>query len=76
MQVEFTPDDVSIPAVLGMFANCAIFGKTVFLDSKNFTDQRHFVRIMGYDKPMDFKLGNGSTDIDVKTNEVSGTKKT
>lgn len=36
-----------------MFTSCAIKGKPVFLDAKFFTDQHHYKRIMGYDKPID-----------------------
>lgn len=52
-QIEFTPEDVTIPTMLGMFTSCAIKRKPVFLDAKFFTDQSHYQRIMGYDKPVD-----------------------
>ncbi|XP_003426743.1 transmembrane protein 70 homolog, mitochondrial [Nasonia vitripennis] len=63
-KIEFTPEDVTIPTVLGMFTTCAIRGKPVFLDAKSFTDQSHYKRIMGYDKPVDLLV-----DKDVNSNE-------
>lgn len=41
-----------------MFTTFAINnGKTsLFVDAKLFPDPTHYVKIMGYDKPMDFKL--------------------
>ncbi|KAL7292144.1 hypothetical protein TKK_0014218 [Trichogramma kaykai] len=57
-KIEFTPDDVTIPTVLGMFTNCCIKGKPMFMDSTSFSEenQKHYVRIMGYDQPLDLKL--------------------
>lgn len=61
MQIEFTPADVTIPTVLGMFTSCAIKGRPVFIDAKYFTDQEHYIKIMGYDKPLDLLVGDKFT---------------
>ena len=52
-----------------MFANCSIYRKAAYLDSQSFTDQQHYVRIMGYDKPMDFKLETESQETISKNKE-------
>ncbi|XP_058801371.1 transmembrane protein 70 homolog, mitochondrial [Phymastichus coffea] len=56
-KVEFTPQDVTIPTILGMFTTCAIKGKPMFLDAEDFSEQKHYIRIMGYDKPLDLQGG-------------------
>jgi len=61
---EFTPDDVTIPTVEGMFSNLSIKGKPMFMDAKDFTDQSHYIRIMGYDKPLDLQVENNEIDSD------------
>lgn len=40
-----------------MFANILIKGKPAYIDPKSFSEQKHFVRIMGWDKPVDLKQG-------------------
>lgn len=62
-QLEFTPDDVVVPDVTGMFTNCIIKGKPLFLEQNFFHDSSHYIRIMGYDKPMDFKLNNNNNSL-------------
>lgn len=57
-QLTFTPDDVVVPDVTGMFANCIIKGTPLFLEQEFFHDPIHYIRIMGYDKPIDFKLSD------------------
>lgn len=60
-QLVFTPDDVVVPSVTGMFTSCIIKGTPLFLEQKFFHDPNHYIRIMGYDKPVDFKLNNKNT---------------
>lgn len=57
-QLIFTPDDVVVPDVTGMFTNCIIKGMPLFFEQKFFHDSNHYIRIMGYDKPVDFKINN------------------
>ncbi|XP_029667557.1 transmembrane protein 70 homolog, mitochondrial [Formica exsecta] len=60
-ELVFTPDDVVVPDVTGMFTSCIIKGIPLFLEQKFFHDSTHYIRIMGYDKPVDFKLSNKNT---------------
>ncbi|CAL1680839.1 unnamed protein product [Lasius platythorax] len=57
-ELIFTPDDVVVPDVTGMFTNCIIKGMPLFFEQKFFHDSNHYIRIMGYDKPVDFKINN------------------
>lgn len=67
-ELEFTPDDVVVPDVTGMFTSCVIKGKPLFLEQDFFYDSSHYIRIMGYDKPIDFKLSNNSLNEAVTVN--------
>ncbi|KAL6443427.1 hypothetical protein ACFW04_002937 [Cataglyphis niger] len=60
-ELVFTPDDVVVPDVTGMFTSCIIKGIPLFLEQKFFYDSTHYIRIMGYDKPIDYKLSNKNT---------------
>lgn len=55
-KTTFTPDDVKVPDVPGMFTSMLVKGKPLFVDPRMFPDPEHYVKIMGYDKPIDFKL--------------------
>ncbi|XP_011879215.1 PREDICTED: transmembrane protein 70 homolog, mitochondrial [Vollenhovia emeryi] len=57
-QLTFTPKDVTVPDVAGIFTNCSIKNMPFLLDKKFFHDNDHYIRVMGYDKPIDFKLNN------------------
>ncbi|XP_047353637.1 transmembrane protein 70 homolog, mitochondrial [Vespa velutina] len=57
-KIEFTPDDVVIPEISGIFTTCLIKGKPLLFDENNFNDFNHYQKIMGFDKPIDYKLGN------------------
>ncbi|XP_011500097.1 PREDICTED: transmembrane protein 70 homolog, mitochondrial [Ceratosolen solmsi marchali] len=59
-KIEFTPADITIPTVLGIFTTCAIKQANVFIDANQFLDQNHYIKIMGYDKP--FKLMDDNHD--------------
>lgn len=56
-QLEFKTDDVVVPDVPGMFTTMHAKGTPLFIEARHFTDPLHYAKIMGYDKPMDFKLG-------------------
>ncbi|XP_077272499.1 transmembrane protein 70 homolog, mitochondrial [Temnothorax americanus] len=73
-EIAFTPKDVIVPEVTGMFTNCVIKNIPLFLEQKFFHDSSHYIRIMGYDKPVDFKLNNGlnrtvTVDVNYKEDE-------
>ncbi|CRK95463.1 CLUMA_CG008932, isoform A [Clunio marinus] len=58
----FKPEDVVVPEVTGMFTSFVVKNKSgkkpaaLFVDPKLFEDPQHYVKIMGYDKPLDLKL--------------------
>ncbi|RZC35366.1 transmembrane protein 70 -like, mitochondrial, partial [Asbolus verrucosus] len=39
-----------------MFTTLVANGKPLFLDPRLFENPEHYAKIMGYDKPIDFKL--------------------
>lgn len=53
---------MTVPEVPGMFTSFLVKTKdmrrpaALFVDPKLFDDPTHYVKIMGYDKPIDFKL--------------------
>lgn len=55
-QLKFKLEDVIVPDVPGMFASFVIKGNGLFVDPTLFPDPNHYVKMMGYDKPIDFKL--------------------
>lgn len=55
-RLEFKPEDVKVPDVPGMFTSLLAKGKPLFLDPRMFSNPEHYIKIMGYDKPIDFKL--------------------
>lgn len=54
--MTFTPEDVKVPDVPGMFTSIIVKDTPLFLDPNSFDNPDHYVKIMGYDKPIDFKL--------------------
>uniref|UniRef100_A0A1B0D8R8 Transmembrane protein 70 n=1 Tax=Phlebotomus papatasi TaxID=29031 RepID=A0A1B0D8R8_PHLPP len=54
--IKFRIADVKVPDVPGLFTTFLVGKKALFVDPKEFTDTNHYVKIMGYDKPVDFKL--------------------
>jgi transmembrane protein 70, mitochondrial len=54
--------DVTVPDIPGMFTSFLLGKKSFFLDPKLFPDTDHYIKIMGYDKPIDFKLEFPETD--------------
>jgi transmembrane protein 70 len=45
-----------------MFTSFQVKGSPLFVDPRLFADPGHYARIMGYDKPIDFKLADISTE--------------
>nr|CAH7752153.1 unnamed protein product [Callosobruchus chinensis] len=66
IQTEFKPDEVKVPDVPGMFTTFIVRGKKLFLDPRLFDNPDHYAKLMGYDKPMDFKLCQNDTEENVK----------
>ncbi len=64
-QTSFKIKDVVVPEIPGMFMSFQIGKQGMFVDPTLFTDPEHYVKIMGYDKPIDFKL-NLSEKTNVK----------
>ncbi|BFF97800.1 transmembrane protein 70 homolog mitochondrial [Drosophila madeirensis] len=56
IKTKFRPSDVTVPEVPGMFTSFLVHKRPLFIDPALFEDPEHYVRIMGYDKPIDFKL--------------------
>ncbi|CAG9786262.1 unnamed protein product [Diatraea saccharalis] len=56
-ELEFTCDDVSVPEIPGMFTTFHAKGKPLFVEARHFNNPLYYAKLMGYDKPMDFKLG-------------------
>lgn len=72
-EIKFKVEDVIVPEVPGMFTSFLVKPKgsnknpaALFVDPKLFDDPTHYVKIMGYDKPMDFKLNLTEKPEDVK----------
>ncbi|XP_063983263.1 transmembrane protein 70 homolog, mitochondrial [Diachasmimorpha longicaudata] len=61
-QIEFTPEDVSKPAMRELLTTCYVHDTPLLFNFENFTDIDHYSRILGYDKPMDFQL-EGEKDL-------------
>ncbi|CAH1394840.1 unnamed protein product [Nezara viridula] len=57
-EISFKPGEAVVPDVLGMFTSMTIRGIPLFIDARFFDDLHHYKKIMGYDKPMDFKINN------------------
>ncbi|ALC43473.1 CG7506 [Drosophila busckii] len=56
IQTKFKASDVTVPEVPGMFTSFVVNKRPLFVDPALFEDPEHYVRLMGYDKPIDFKL--------------------
>lgn len=60
-RIHFKVEDVEVPDVPGMFTSFIVKPKSgkpvaLFVDPKLFDDPTHYIKIMGYDKPIDFKF--------------------
>lgn len=56
IKTKFRPSDVVVPEVPGMFTSFKVKDKALFLEPTLFDNTEHYIKIMGYDKPIDFKL--------------------
>ncbi|KAL2742267.1 hypothetical protein V1477_009896 [Vespula maculifrons] len=61
-KIEFTPADVALPKINAMITTCFIKGKPLLFDENYFNDYSHYQKIMGFDKPIDYKLSNPNLD--------------
>lgn len=50
-----------------MFTSFSVGNRSLFVDPALFDDPEHYVRIMGYDKPIDFKLDLKETSTTTST---------
>ena len=57
-QIHFTVNDVKVPEVPGMFTTFLVKKRPLFVDPNMFKDLEHYGRLMGYDQPVNFHLGN------------------
>lgn len=72
LQIIFTADEVTVPDVPGLFTSFQVKGSPLFVDPRLFVDPGHYTRIMGYDKPIDFKL----SDVSAENMKSTGKKDT
>lgn len=56
LQHIFKASDVHVPDVTGMFTTFKVHNKALFVDVAQFTDTHHYAKMMGFDKPIDFKF--------------------
>lgn len=61
-QLNFKVEDVVVPEIPGMFTTLNAKGYPLFVEARHFSDPMHYAKLMGYDKPMDFKLGEQDDD--------------
>uniref|UniRef100_A0A1B6FD07 Transmembrane protein 70 homolog, mitochondrial n=2 Tax=Cuerna arida TaxID=1464854 RepID=A0A1B6FD07_9HEMI len=54
--LPFKLDDVVIPDIPRMFTTIIVKGNPLFFDINFFEDVGHYKKLMGFDKPIDFKL--------------------
>ncbi|KAH8270353.1 hypothetical protein KR018_008465 [Drosophila ironensis] len=62
IKTKFRVSDVVVPEVPGMFTSFVVDKRPLFVDPALFDDPEHYVKIMGYDKPIDFKLDLSPTE--------------
>ncbi|XP_050092020.1 transmembrane protein 70 homolog, mitochondrial [Anopheles aquasalis] len=55
-RINFKLTDVVVPEVGGLFTTFLVKNKALFVDPQMFPDPTHYIKIMGYDKPIDFKF--------------------
>ncbi|KAJ9594724.1 hypothetical protein L9F63_013998 [Diploptera punctata] len=55
-KVTFSKDEVVVPDIPGMFTSFQVKGLPLFVDPRLFGEPMHYAKLMGYDKPIDFKL--------------------
>ena len=55
-ELKFTPEDVVVPDVPGMFTSIIVKGRPLFMDPKFFYSREAYIQMMGYDKPLEWEL--------------------
>lgn len=68
----FTQYDVTVPDISGMFSTCIIKGKPMYISLNSFDGPYHYKKIMGYDKPWDFKIHDDDVDNSSKNSATAG----
>jgi len=62
-KLEFTSDQVSAPNMPGIFTTIRVNNKIpLFVDPNLFTDRSHFIKLMGYDAPMEWEMNPDEND--------------
>lgn len=54
-KIKFSVNDVKVPSVPGLFTTFHAKDHPLFVEPRMFEDIEHYGRIMGYDKPIDFR---------------------
>lgn len=54
-----------------MFTSFLVKKRPLFVDPALFDDPEHYVRIMGYDKPIDFKLNSNEESDQTKKSGIN-----
>lgn len=55
-QISFKVEDVVVPDVPGAFTSFLIKNRPLMCSPNDFLYQEHYIKFMGYDKPIDFHL--------------------
>ncbi|XP_050396520.2 transmembrane protein 70 homolog, mitochondrial [Patella vulgata] len=53
---KFTVEDVKVPDVPGIFTTIKVRGFALFMDPSMFFSKQAYIHLMGYDKPLDWRL--------------------
>lgn len=53
-----------MPDVTGMFTTFKVHDKALFVDVAQFTDPSHYVKMMGFDRPVDFKFDLAQSKVE------------
>lgn len=61
-QDKFRADEINVPEIPGFLTTFEAKGKRYFVDKDCFSDISHYKKIMGFDKPLDFKLAKPEPD--------------
>lgn len=69
LQTKFKLEEVVVPEVPGMFTTFMAGGKSMFVDPSLFPDPTHYIKIMGYDKPIDFKFDEARQSAEAASNK-------
>lgn len=67
-QIQFTAADVEFPEIHGILSTLTVKGKPLFVDPSQFLDRRVYIKLMSYDKPMDWEADKKVP----KTEDASG----